>query len=338
MKIESDKILLDHGSGGRASHELINALLYPHFENSILAEMDDGAVITLGNQRLAFSTDSYTVDPIFFPGGDIGELAVNGTVNDLAMCGAKPRYLSVGFIIEEGFPVKDLKIILESMKRASAEAGVQIVTGDTKVVHRGAADKIFINTAGIGTIADGIHISGKNARPGDKVIVSGYIADHGITILTQREGLRFDSPIRSDTAPLNHMVEEMITASRNIHTLRDPTRGGLATSLNEIAIQAGAGIKLYETEIPVRDETRGACELLGIDPLYIANEGKLIACVAPEDAETVLAAVRNNPYGKDAAVIGEVLADNPGKVFMETLIGGARIIDMLTGEPLPRIC
>jgi hydrogenase expression/formation protein HypE len=338
MKIESDKILLDHGSGGMASHELINELLYPHFENSILAEMDDGAVITLGNQRLAFSTDSYTVDPIFFPGGNIGELAVNGTVNDLAMCGAKPRYLSVGFIIEEGFPVKDLKIILESMKRASVEAGVQIVTGDTKVVHRGAADKIFINTAGIGTIADGIHISGKNARPGDKVIVSGYIADHGITILTQREGLRFDSPIRSDTASLNHMVEEMMTASRNIHTLRDPTRGGLATTLNEIAIQAGVGIKLYETEIPVRDETRGACELLGIDPLYIANEGKLIACVAPEDAETVLAAVRNNPYGKDAAVIGEVLADNPGKVFMETLIGGARIIDMLTGEPLPRIC
>jgi hydrogenase expression/formation protein HypE len=338
MKIESDKILLDHGSGGRASHELINALLYPHFENSILAEMDDGAVITMGDQRLAFSTDSYTVDPIFFPGGDIGELAVNGTVNDLAMCGAKPLYLSVGFIIEEGFPIKDLKTLLESMKQASAEAGVQIVTGDTKVVHRKAADKIFINTSGVGSISHGVHISGKNARPGDKVIVSGYIADHGITILTQREGLRFDSPIRSDTAPLNHMVEEMLAASCNIHTLRDPTRGGLATSLNEIAIQAGAGIKLYETKIPVRDETRGACELLGIDPLYIANEGKLIACVAPEDAEAVLAAVQANPYGKDAAVIGEVLAENPGKVFMETVIGGTRIIDMLTGEPLPRIC
>jgi len=336
--MKSDKILLDHGSGGRASYELINELLYPHFENSILAEMDDGAVITIGNKRLAFSTDSYTVDPIFFPGGDIGELAINGTVNDLAMCGATPLYMSVGLILEEGFPVVDLKKILKSMKRAATEAGVQIVTGDTKVVHRKAVDKIFINTSGIGTVPDGIYISGKNARPGDKVLVSGYIADHGITILTQREGLRFDSPLRSDTAPLNHMVEEMTAASRNIHTLRDPTRGGLATSLNEIAIQAGIGIKLYETEIPVRDETWGACELLGLDPLYIANEGKLIACVAPEDVEGVLAAVRDNPYGKDAAVIGEVLADNPGKVFMETVIGGTRIIDMLTGEPLPRIC
>jgi hydrogenase expression/formation protein HypE len=234
--------------------------------------------------------------------------------------------------------VADLKKILESMKRAATEAGVQIITGDTKVVHRKAVDKIFINTSGIGTVADGIHISGKNARPGDKVLVSGYIADHGITVLTQREGLRFDSPLRSDTAPLNHMVEKMTAVSRNIHTLRDPTRGGLATSLNEIAIQAGAGIKLSETEIPVRDETRGACELLGLDPLYIANEGKLIACVAPEDVEGVLAAVQDTPYGRDAAVIGEVLADNPGKVFMETVIGGTRIIDMLTGEPLPRIC
>lgn len=336
--MKSDKILLDHGSGGRASHELINELLYPYFENSILGEMDDGAVITIENKRLAFSTDSYTVDPIFFPGGDIGELAINGTVNDLAMCGATPLYMSVGLILEEGFPVADLKKILESMKRAATEAGVQIVTGDTKVVHRKAVDKIFINTSGIGTVADGIHVSGKNARPGDKVLVSGYIADHGITILTQREGLRFDSPLRSDTAPLNHMVDEMMAVSRNIHTLRDPTRGGLATSLNEIAIQAGIGIKLYETEIPVRDETRGACELLGLDPLYLANEGKLIACVAPEDVDGVLAAVRDNPYGKDAAVIGEVLGDNPGKVFMETVIGGTRIIDMLTGEPLPRIC
>ncbi len=230
MKMKSDKILLDHGSGGRASYELINELLYPHFENSILGEMDDGAVITIENKRLAFSTDSYTVDPIFFPGGDIGELAINGTVNDLAMCGATPLYMSVGLILEEGFPVADLKKILESMKRAATEAGVQIVTGDTKVVHRKALDKIFINTSGIGTVADGIYISGKNARPGDKVLVSGYIADHGITILTQREGLRFDSPLQSDTAPLNHMVEEMTAASRNIHTLRDPTRDGLATS------------------------------------------------------------------------------------------------------------
>lgn len=336
--MKTDKILLDHGSGGRASHELIKELLFPPFKNAILADMDDSAVMSIGDQRLAFSTDSYTVDPIFFPGGDIGAIAVNGTVNDLSMCGAKPLYISVGLIIEEGFSIADLRKILESMKRAAAEANVLIVTGDTKVVQKKAADKIFINTSGVGVVPSGIHISGKNAKPGDRILLSGFIADHGITILTQREGLTFDSPIGSDTAPLNRMVEEMMVASSHIHTLRDPTRGGLATSLNEIAIQSQVGIKLYEKKIPVRDETRGACELLGLDALYLANEGKLIACVAPEDAERVLAVVRNNPYGKNASIIGDIISENTGKVFMETAIGGKRIIDMLTGEPLPRIC
>jgi hydrogenase expression/formation protein HypE len=333
-----DKILLDHGSGGRASHELIRDLLYPHFENSILAQMDDSGVIEVGKQRVAFSTDSYTVDPIFFPGGDIGELAINGTVNDLSMCGATPLYLSVGLILEEGLPMADLKKILESMQRAAEAAHVRVVTGDTKVVHRNAVDKIFINTSGIGVIPDGVDISGKNARAGDKVLLSGTIADHGMTILTQREGLTFDAPLESDTAPLNHMVAKMMSAGRGIHAMRDPTRGGLATTLNEIALQSGVGIRLNESAIPVRDATRGACALLGLDPLYIANEGKLIACIAAEDAARVLAAVRDDPYGKNAAVIGEVVSDNAGKVFMETGIGGMRIIDMLTGEPLPRIC
>jgi hydrogenase expression/formation protein HypE len=336
--MKTDKILLDHGSGGRASNDLIKKLFLPYFENPILSEFGDSAVTKIGDKRLAFTTDSYTVDPIFFPGGDIGTLSVNGTVNDLAMCGAKPLYLSAGFIIEEGFSMEDLKKILAGMKRAAEEANVLIVTGDTKVVQRRAADKIFINTSGVGIIPDGINISGKNAKPGDQIIVSGFIADHGLTILTQREGLTLDSSLCSDTAPLNRLVEEMMAASKSIHTLRDPTRGGIATSLNEIAAESGVGIKLYETEIPVRDEVRGASELLGLDALYIANEGKLLACVAPGDAANVLNAVRCNLYGRNAAVIGEVTADNPGKVFLETTIGGTRIVDMLTGEPLPRIC
>ena len=336
--MNTDKILLDHGSGGRASQELVREIIYPHFENAILAQMDDSAVFTISNERFAYSTDSYVVDPIFFPGGSIGDLAVNGTVNDLAMCGATPLFLSVGFIIEEGLPIEDLRKILQHMQHAAQEAGVQIVTGDTKVVHRNAADKIFINTSGIGRIPEGVNLSGKNAEPGDQIILSGTVADHGITILTQREGLRMDSFIKSDTAPLNHMVRKMIESSRNVHTLRDPTRGGLATSLNEIAVQAGVGIKLYESAIPIRSETRGACELLGLDPLYVANEGKLIACVAAADAEAVLAAIRTSPFGQDAQIIGAVTASHPGKVFVETAIGGTRILDMLTGEQLPRIC
>ncbi|MBW1960035.1 MAG: hydrogenase expression/formation protein HypE [Deltaproteobacteria bacterium] len=336
--MNANKILLDHGSGGRASHELVREIIYPYFENAILAQMDDSAVFSIADERFAFSTDSYVVDPIFFPEGSIGNLAVNGTVNDLAMCGAKPLFISVGFIIEEGFPLEDLQKILRHMQQAAQEADVKIVTGDTKVVYSKAADKIFINTSGIGRIPDRVNLSGENAVPGDRIILSGTVADHGITILTQREGLCMDFPLKSDTAPLNHMVQKIIESSRHVHSLRDPTRGGVATSLNEIAAQAGVGIMIDESAIPVRSETRAACELLGLDPLYIANEGKLIACVAAADTEAVLAAIRTSPYGQDAQIIGEVTAVHRGKVFMETAIGGARILDMLAGEQLPRIC
>jgi len=336
--MKKEQILLDHGSGGRASHKLISELILRYFENPILSELDDSAVFTIGNQQIAFSTDSYTVDPIFFPGGDIGELAINGTVNDIAMRGAKPLYISVGFIIEEGFPRSDLEKILNSMKKAANEADVLVVTGDTKVVNKKAADKIFINTSGVGIIPDGVHISGKSARSGDKIIVSGTIADHGVTILTQREGLKFESGFKSDTAPLNHMTQAMMAVSNHIHTLRDPTRGGLGTSLNEIAQQSNVGIVLYENEIPIRDDVSGACELLGLDPLYIANEGKLLVCVQAADTEKVLNTMRQQKYGKDSCIIGEVTKDNLGKVLLKTAIGGTRIVDMLTGEQLPRIC
>lgn len=333
-----DKILLDHGSGGKASHSLIADFLVPEFENPILAQLNDSAVFDIEGKRLAFSTDTYVVDPIFFPGGNIGNLAVNGTVNDLAMCGATPLYLSVGLIIEEGFPMADLKRVLRAMKDAAKKADVLIVTGDTKVVPSGAADKIFINTSGVGFVPEGINISGHNALPGDKIILSGTIADHGITVLTQREGMTFESPIQSDTAPLNHMVREMIGASDEIHVLRDPTRGGVGTSLNEIAAQSKVGIKIYEEALPIRDEVAGICELLGFDTLYIANEGKLLAFVGPDHAEKVLEVIKANEYGKDACTIGKVVADSPGKVFMKTHIGGTRIVDMLTGEQIPRIC
>ena len=333
-----DKILLDHGSGGKASHSLIADLLVPEFENPILVQLDDGAIFDIKGKRLAFSTDSHVVDPIFFPGGNIGDLAVNGTVNDLAMCGARPLYLSVALIIEEGFSVADLKKILKAMRQAATKADVLIVTGDTKVVPNGAVDKIFVNTSGVGFIPDGVNISGHNARPGDKVILSGTIADHGITILTQREGMTFESPIQSDTAPLNQMVCEMTAASNQIHALRDPTRGGLGTSLNEIAAQSNVGIKIYEESLLIREEVAGICELLGFDPLYVANEGKLVAFVGPDHAQRILEVVKANEYGKDACMIGEVVADSPGKVFMKTCIGGTRIVDMLTGDQIPRIC
>ncbi|MCG6911788.1 MAG: hydrogenase expression/formation protein HypE [Deltaproteobacteria bacterium] len=338
MITKPDKILLDHGSGGKLSHHLTTGLMLPVFDNPILANLDDGAVFTVGGQRFAFSTDTYTVDPIFFPGGSIGDLAVNGTVNDVSMCGADPLYLSVGLILEEGFPIPDLERVLEDMGRAAGKAGVQVVTGDTKVVPKGAADKIFINTSGLGKIPPGVDVSSKNARVGDKVILSGSIADHGVTILTQREGLAFDAPVRSDSAPLNHMVKKMFSAGQAIHVLRDPTRGGVGTALNEIAAGSGVGIRIEESRIPVKPEVAGICELLGFDPLYLANEGKLLAFVAPEDADAVLAAMRADASGADACFVGEVVADNPGQVFMETRIGGQRIVDMLTGEQLPRIC
>lgn len=333
-----DKILLDHGSGGRASHELIERYFVPRFQNPFLNEMNDSAVFDLKGGKLAFTTDSYVVDPIFFPGGDIGSLAVCGTVNDLAMRGAQPYYLSVGFIIEEGFPLSDLEQILVSMEKAALEAGVQIVTGDTKVVPKGAVDKIFINTSGIGLIPEGIHIAGQNAQPGDAVLVSGTLGDHGLTILSKREGLAFESSLKSDAAPLNHLVREMLQAGSDIHVLRDPTRGGLATTLNEIAGQSQVGIEIWEEAIPIRDSVSAASEILGLDPLYVANEGKLVAILPQSQAGAALALMKKNPYGQEAAIIGEVRMENPGKVVLKTIIGGKRLVDMLTGEQLPRIC
>ncbi len=336
MKI--DKILLDHGSGGKMSHQLITDMVLPIFDNPILAVLHDGAIFDIAKQRMAFSTDTYVVDPIFFPGGSIGKLAVNGTVNDLAMCGATPLYLSAGLIIEEGLSLTDLGKILQDMALAAEKANVKVVTGDTKVVPKGAVDKIFVNTSGIGLIPRQVDISSHRARPGDKVIISGSIADHGMTVLTQREGMIFDSPVISDTAPLNHMVTKMLAAHKDIHVLRDPTRGGVGAALNEIAGKSGVGIKIYEEKVPLKKEIAGICELLGFDPFYVANEGKLIAFVAPDYAEKVLAAIRADEFGQDACIIGEAIADNPGKVIMQTSIGGSRIVDMLTGEQLPRIC
>ena len=336
--MKTDTILLDHGSGGKMSHSLITDIMLPLFDNPILSQLNDGAIFDINGVRLAFSTDTFTVDPLFFPGGDIGELAVNGTVNDVAMCGAIPLYISMGLIIEEGFPRQDLEKILDGMQRATRKAGVRLVTGDTKVVPRGAVDRIFINTSGIGVVPEGVEISGDRARAGDCVILSGYMADHGITVLTRREGMQFDSTVKSDSAALNHMVEKMLACSSGIHVLRDPTRGGVGTTLNEIARQSETGIRIYEEKIPVRPEVAGICELLGFDPLYLANEGKLLAFVARSDADKVLACMQADEFGKDACVIGEVVADHPGRVHMKTRVGGERIIDMLAGEQLPRIC
>jgi len=332
-----DKILLAHGSGGKLAHELVEKSFVKVFANPFLAKLDDSAVFDLSG-RLAFTTDSYVVSPIFFPGGDIGKLAVYGTVNDLAMAGAKPLYLSLAFIIEEGLPQAELNKIVNSTQRAAQEAGVQIVTGDTKVVNRGSADKLFINTAGVGIIPKGVDISGSKARPGDKVILSGTIGDHGIAVLSQREGLCFSTRLESDCAPLNSLVAAMLAVSPNIHCLRDPTRGGLATSLNELAKQSKVGIRIEEERIPVREEVLAACEMLGFDPLYVANEGKLVAIVSAEDADKVLGAMLGNHYGKDAVIIGEVSEGHPGRVVMKTVLGASRIVDMLVGDLLPRIC
>jgi len=335
--ILEDKILLAHGSGGKLAHELVEKSFVKAFANPFLAKLDDSAVIELSG-KLAFTTDSYVVSPIFFPGGDIGKLAICGTVNDLAMSGAKPLYLSLAFIIEEGLPRAELKKVVDSTQRAAQEAGVQIVTGDTKVVHRGSADKLFINTAGVGVIPEGIDISGNQARPGDRVILSGTIGDHGIAVLSQREGLSFSTRLKSDCAPLNSLVAAMLAASPNIHCLRDPTRGGLATSLNELAKQSEVGIRIEEEKIPVRQEVLAACAMLGFDPLYVANEGKLVAIVPAEDANKIVEAMRGNCYGKSAAIIGEVTGERPGRVVMKTCLGASRIIDMLVGDLLPRIC
>lgn len=333
----SEKILLAHGSGSKLSHDLIDKILVPPIDNPILARMDDSAVFQF-NGRLAFTTDSYVVNPVFFPGGDIGRLAVCGTVNDLSMSGAIPLHLSLALIIEEGLELDDLRRVIESVRDTAAEAGVQIVTGDTKVVNRGKADRLFINTAGIGLVNEGLDISGSNARPGDKIILSGGIGEHGVAVMSQREGLQFKVPIVSDCAPLNRLVSDILAASRNIHCLRDPTRGGLASTLNEFARQSGVGIVIEEDKIPVHDGVRGACELLGLDPLYIANEGKLVAIVNPADAEHVLATMKKNRYGVQAAIIGQVTTEHRGHVVMKTRIGASRIVDMPAGEILPRIC
>jgi hydrogenase expression/formation protein HypE len=333
----ANKILLSHGSGGKLAHDLIENSFVTAFHNPLLAKLDDAAVFEAYG-TLAFTTDSYVVSPIFFPGGDIGKLSVCGTVNDLAMVGAKPLYLSLAFIIEEGLPQKDLARIVNSIQQTAKEAGVEIITGDTKVVNRGSADKIFINTAGLGLIPNGVAISGSYARPGDKVILSGTIGDHGIAVMSQREGLDFTTKLESDCAPLGGLVATMLKASRDVHSMRDPTRGGLATTLNELAKQSQVSIRIEEDKIPVREEVLGACEMLGLDPLYVANEGKLIAIVPPENADKILRAMRRHKYGKDAVIIGEVMAEHPGRVVMKTILGASRIVDMLVGDPLPRIC
>jgi hydrogenase expression/formation protein HypE len=336
-----DAVLLAHGSGGKLTHDLIRQVFVKHLSNPLLDTQDDAAVWEMPPAqatRLALTTDSYVIRPIFFPGGDIGKLAVCGTVNDLAMVGAQPLHLSAGFIIEEGLPLADLERVVTSMARTAHEAGVEIVTGDTKVVDKGSADQLFINTAGVGVIPAGISLSGSNAKPGDVVIVSGAIGVHGLAIMCQREGLRFSFPLDSDCAPLNGLVAAMLAADPGIHCLRDPTRGGLATTLNELASQSGVGITIEEAAIPIPEGVQAACELLGLDPLYAANEGKLVAISPPEAEASVLAAMRGHRYGKEAVVIGRVTALNPGRVVLHTTLGAHRILDMLSGAQLPRIC
>lgn len=336
--MEYETIQLAHGSGGRLSAELVSRFFLPRFGNETLNRLEDQAVVDFPQGRLALTTDSFVVDPLFFPGGDIGDLAINGTVNDVCMSGATPLYLAAAFILEEGLPMVTLHRILLSMEKAAKSAGVQIVTGDTKVVNRGCCDKLFITTTGVGRVPAEANISAANLQAGDTIILSGSIGDHGMAILTSREGLSFASRVQSDTAALNGLVARMLQASPAIHAMRDPTRGGLATTLNEFAAASGVGIVLQEAAIPVRPEVRGACEVLGIDPMYVANEGKLVAVVPGEVADTVVAAMRSHPLGREAAIIGEVVAENRGMVVMRNALGAQRIVDMPVGEQLPRIC
>ena len=331
-------ITMAHGSGGAAGHELMEKILLPAFDNEYLREMHDGAKLDLTTGKIAFTTDSYVVKPLFFSGGNIGKLAVCGTVNDLAMTGAVPKYISVGMIIEEGFTLSDLRQIVNTMRQAADEAGVYIVTGDTKVVNKGMADGIFINTAGIGERIDGTDISPFNAKAGQNIIVSGYLGDHAATIMASRHNLTLPETVKTDCAPLNHMVQEMLTVAPHIAVLRDPTRGGAAAVLNEIAQQACVGILLEEEAIPVREEVRGFCDILGFDPLYLANEGKLIAFVNDEDTEKVLSVMHKYEYGRHACVIGSVIDKAVGEVGLRTAVGGIRIVDMPQGEQIPRIC
>jgi hydrogenase expression/formation protein HypE len=330
-------ILLGHGSGGRLTAQLIDEIFLPAFDNEILRRKDDQAMLHIAGTRIAFTTDSFVVTPLFFPGGDIGKLAVNGTVNDLAMSGAKPLYLSASFIIEEGFEIEDLRRITQSMAEAARDAGVMVVTGDTKVVNRGSADKLFINTAGVGLTPDGIDISTARARPGDAILLSGTIGDHGMAVFSKREGLEFEGSILSDTVALHSLVDCMLQAGE-IHTLRDPTRGGLGTSLCEIAAVANIGIEIDANSVPVREDVKAACEILGLDALFVANEGKLIAFVDPASADAVLRAMRCNPQGRDAALIGYATRSHAGMVLLKTEVGGTRLIDLPFTEQLPRIC
>lgn len=320
------------------SGDLLRNILLPALHNSVLDRLDDQAIVELGGSRIAFTTDSFVVKPLFFPGGDIGTLAVNGTVNDLAMGGAKPLFLSLALILEEGLPLNTLRRVMESVRVAAALAGVIVVTGDTKVVEKGSGDGLFVNTSGIGLVSSGVQLSADQARPGDLVLLSGTIGDHGITILSQREGLEFESAVASDTAALHTLVAAMLDASSDVRCLRDPTRGGLSSSLNEIANRSHVGIELEEDAIPIREEVRGACELLGLDPLYVANEGKLLAIVEPNSAEEILEAMRRHPLGSSAQIIGTITDSHPAMVTLRTRLGTSRIVDFLSGDQLPRIC
>ena len=333
-----DTILLGHGSGGKLSADLVRSIFLPAFQSNALARLDDQAIVRLNGMRLAITTDSFVVKPLFFPGGDIGSLAVHGTVNDLAMGGARPLFLSVAFIIEEGLSIEVLQRVVNSLRDAASGAGVEVVTGDTKVVEKGSGDQLFINTTGIGLVRNGLELSANQARPGDNVLLSGFLGDHGIAILAQRQGLEFECPVESDSAALHTLVDAMLETGGAIRCMRDPTRGGLSSALNEIAEQSRVSIQLNEETIPVRDEVRGACEMLGLDPLYVANEGKLTAVVAAEAAEEILAAMKRHPLGKDSRIIGTVMERDVVPVTMRTVFGTNRIVDMLSGDQLPRIC
>ncbi|AXE36213.1 hydrogenase expression/formation protein HypE [Chromobacterium phragmitis] len=334
------RVDLSHGSGGRAMAKLIEQLFVAEFDNGYLGAQHDGAALPMppADSRLILATDSHVVSPLFFPGGDIGSLAVHGTVNDVAMCGGSPLYLTAGFILEEGFPLADLRRIVQSMAAAAREANVAIVTGDTKVVQQGKGDGVFISTTGVGYAPAGVDISARRIRPGDKILLSGHLGDHGVAILSLRENLGFETALRSDSAALHTLVADMLRAAPDVRCLRDPTRGGLAAVLNEFAQQAGCGMRIRESALPIRQEVAAACELLGLDPLYVANEGKLVAVCAPEDADALLAAMRAHPRGRDAAIIGEAVADSNRFAQMETAFGGRRMVDWINGEQLPRIC
>jgi hydrogenase expression/formation protein HypE len=338
LNIKNARVDMAHGSGGRAMAQLIDELFIKHFDNELLLQSNDQAVFDAPAGRMAISTDGHVISPLFFPGGDIGSLSVHGTINDVAMSGAKPLYLSAGFILEEGFPLSELDKIVESMGHASREADVPVVTGDTKVVEKGKGDGVFITTTGIGVIPDKVNISGNRARAGDAILVNGTMGDHGVVIMSSRANLEFETSLKSDSAALHGLIADMVEAVPDIHCLRDPTRGGLATTLNELAQQSRVGMKLYEAKIPIHPEVSAACELLGLDPLYVANEGKLICICDQDDAEQLLTVMQSHPLGKQAAIIGEVIEDEHGFVQMETSFGGSRVVDWMAGEQLPRIC